>query len=270
MSSLSSRLDSLAQRLDAAHVVLHVPESPHAMVASAAATTGRDDLEALTRHVLWPLASESKKPQILNRARVRHGAPLLPYRVLLCPLMTGDSAEGLIAVFRRHDQQRFEEADAELLLAAAGDFRDELQPREGGHTLVFRRPDFEAEVAVRAQSTEIASVVYINLDQVHAINELSGFSAGDEVIRAVGKLLRAPLLPAGSVAGRISGDRYAAVLFDYTLNQARAWAEQVREAIGNLQSGDRKLRIRASLGAALLPRTGTFERALAEIGRAHV
>ena len=263
MSSLSTRLDSLAQRLDAAHVVLHVPESPQAMVASGAVSTGRDDLETLTRHVLWPLASESKKPQILNRARVRHGAPLLPYRALLCPLMTGDSAEGLIVVFRRHDQPRFEEADAELLLAAAGDFRDELKPREGGHTLVFRRPDFEAEVAVRAQSTEIASVVYVNLDQLHAINELSGFSAGDEAIRAVGKLLQAPLLPAGSVAGRISGDRYAAVLFDYTLNQARTWAEQVREAIGNLRIGDRKVRITASLGAALLPRTGTFERALA-------
>ena len=263
MSTLSNRLDSLAQRLDGAHVVLHVPESAHAMVASPAASTGRDDLEALTRHVLWPLATENRKPVILNRARVRHGAPLLPYRVLLCPLLTGDRAEGLIAVFRRHDQSRFEEADAELLLAAAGDFRDELKPREGGHTLIFRRPDFEAEVALRAQTTEIASVVYINLDQVHAINELSGFSAGDETIRAVGKLLRAPLLPEGSVAGRISGDRYAAVLFDYTLNQARAWAEQARGAIADLQIGDRKVRITASLGAALLPRTGSFERALA-------
>ena len=57
MSSLSNRLDSLAQRLDGAHVVLHVPESPHAMVASPPAGTGRDDPEALTSPVLWPLAT---------------------------------------------------------------------------------------------------------------------------------------------------------------------------------------------------------------------
>jgi diguanylate cyclase (GGDEF)-like protein len=263
MASLSTRLESLAQRLDSAHVVLHVPESPNIMVASPVESAGRDDLEALTRHVLWPLASESRTPQILNRARLRDGAPLLPYRVLLCPLLAGERPEGLIAAFRRHDQPRFQDADAELLLAAAGDFRDELKPREGGHTLIFRRPDFEAEIAMRAQTTEVASVVYINLDQVHAINELSGFAAGDEAIRAVGKLLRAPLLPAGSVGGRISGDRYAAVLFDLTLNQARGWAEQAREAIAALQIGDRKVRVTASLGVALLPRTGTFERALA-------
>jgi diguanylate cyclase (GGDEF)-like protein len=263
MASLSGKLDALAQRLDSAHVVLHIPAAPTALIAAPAVDAAHGDLEALTRHVLWPLACHNPAPQILNRARPRQGAPLLPFRVLLCPLLNQDRAEGLIAALRRHDQARFEESDAETLLLAAAEFRDELKPRDGGQTLIFRRPDFEAEIAVRAQTTEIASVVYINLDQVHAINELSGFAAGDEAIRAAGKLLRAPLLPEGSVAGRLSGDRYAAVLFDCTLNQARAWAEEAREAIAALQLGDRKVRISASLGVALLPRTGTFERALA-------
>ena len=64
-------------------------------------------------------------------------------------------------------------------------------------------------------------MVYADLDQMHAINEIAGFSAGDEVLSDIGRLWQSRLLPAGSIATHLSGDRYAAVLFNHTLNQAR-------------------------------------------------
>jgi diguanylate cyclase (GGDEF)-like protein len=132
-----------------------------------------------------------------------------------------------------------------------------------GQSGLLRRPNLAAEVALRSKGHEVISVVYADLDRLHAINELAGFTAGDEVIRAVGRLWQPPLLPAGSVANRLSGDRYAAVLFNHSLEQARDWAERAREAIERLEIRGRRSRITASFGVATLRRTGEFEHALA-------
>jgi diguanylate cyclase (GGDEF)-like protein len=262
MEPVDTMLQALAGQFRAAYVLLHAPSLLPDAIAPAPSAEDRECIVTLLLPALQPLVQQGGA-QVVNRARVGREAPLLPYRVLLCPIALSGATLGFLAVLRRPHQPPFVDADAATITGLSLQLHAALDRRSGAETAVFRRPDFEAEIGTRAQSTRIASVVYVNLDQLHAVNELAGFACGDEVIRSVGRLLHSPLLPAGSLASRLSGDRYAAVLFEHTLNQARGWAEKVRAAIAALQFDDRRLWVTASLGVAVLSREQGFERALA-------
>lgn len=263
MDTTDAFLRSLATELGSTHVVLHAPSLFADCVAPEPASPDLSRISALTRHVLWPMVQQSGEPQTLNRARVRRGAPILPYRILMCPLIVDQQPLGVVAALRTHAQPSFVAADATRLDAAAPRLLTLVGGSGTGESGLLRRPNLATEIALRAKGHEVVSVVYADLDQLHAINELAGFTAGDEVLRAVGRLWQPPLLPAGSVASRLSGDRYAAVLFNHGLDEAREWAERARQAIERLEIRGRRLRITASLGVATLARAGEFEHALA-------
>ncbi len=261
METTDTFLQPLAMTLQSTYVVLHAPSLFADYVVPESATTDTSRINALTRHVIWPLAQQFDDTQTLNRARVRRGAPILPYRILLSPLKIDGQRLGAVAALRTHAQPSFSPADSAALAAAVPKLLTLL--RSGSESGLLRRPNLATEIALRAKSHEVVSVVYADLDQLHAINELAGFTAGDEVLREVGRLWQEPLLPAGSVGSRLSGDRYAAVLFNHELVQARDWAECAREAIERLEIRGRRSRITASFGVAALARAGEFEHALA-------
>jgi diguanylate cyclase (GGDEF)-like protein len=244
-------------------VIVFAPSVTRELISPVPDDPERAVIDGLARNVLWPMARQDASARTLNRVRLSRSSPLLPYRILFCPLVIDGQTLGFVAALRSLRQPAFTQTELDELAALSDGLRDKLTLEGAAQTALLRRPAFEEEVALRAQSTEIASVVYANLDQIHAINETSGFAAGDQVIRAVGALWRSDLLPHDSIASRLSGDRYAAVLFEYTLNQARSWAERAREAIESMEVTDKRTRITASLGVAVLPRGGSFEHALA-------
>lgn len=263
MKSTEEVLRSLATELGCAHVVLHSPTLFVELVTPAPAPADATTVDSLARHVLWPMAQKGDVAQILNRARLKREAPILPYRILLCPIRSENQSVGFLAALRTHEQPIFSSEDAARLTDASTQVQEMLTRASAGHSGLLRRPDLQSEVALRSKGVDVVSVVYADLDQLHAINEVAGFEAGDEVIRAVGRLWQSLLAADGSVASRLSGDRYAAVLFNHTLPQARAWAERAREAIARLEIRGRRSRITASLGVASLPRGGEFEHTLA-------
>jgi Amt family ammonium transporter len=256
-------LSALASRLQCTHVVVHAPSWFVDVVVPPPADSAAEAIDSLTRHVLWSMAREKGTPQILNRMRLKHGGPVIPYRILFCPLMDGADAIGLVAVIRSQTQPEFLPADIEVLNETVPGLQARLGGRVEQHTGLLRRPVFELEVAQRINPDEPACVVYGDLDQMHAINEIAGFAAGDEVLRDIGRLWQSRLLPTGSVATHLSGDRYAAVLFNHTMNQARSWAERAREAIESLKFRAAQTHVTASLGVVSLNDAGSFQRALA-------
>jgi diguanylate cyclase (GGDEF)-like protein len=263
METVDTFVQSLATQLESTHVVLHAPSLFADYVAPAPASTDVSRISALTRHVLWPMAQQGGEALTLNRARVRRGAPVLPYRILMSPLIVDRQPLGIVAALRTHAQPSFVAADSARLAATVPRLLALLGSGDAGQSGLLRRPSLATEIALRSRGHEMVSVVYADLDQLHAINELAGFAAGDEVLRAVGRLWQPPLLPADSVASRLSGDRFAAVLFNHSLDQARDWAEGARLAIEKLEIRGRRSRITASFGVATLARAGEFEHALA-------
>jgi len=259
---MEQALKALAEELGCTCAVLHAPSVSAECVVPPLSPKEASRIDSLTRHVLWPMARKGGEPQILNRARLKRGAPVLPYRIALAPVMLDGRAVGVIAALRNHSQPSFEPSAAAALTAAVAKIQRSLSAGVG-QTGIQRRPDLRMEVAQHLKNHDVLSVVYADLDQLHAINEVSGFAAGDDVIRAVDRTWQSLVQPGSGVASRLSGDRYAAVLFNQELGQAKQWAERAREAIAALEFRGRRSRITASVGVACLPQTGEFDHALA-------
>jgi diguanylate cyclase (GGDEF)-like protein len=122
-------------------------------------------------------------------------------------------------------------------------------------TGLYTRPAFETHVRLAVAANESSSgwsSLYINVDQLHVINDHFGMRVGDSILGRLGEMLRARL-PAGAFAARISGDRFAAMLPGH-LDDAERFGEALREAaeqLGNMQ-GNSRLRVSISIGVAAL------------------
>ena len=122
-------------------------------------------------------------------------------------------------------------------------------------TGLYTRPAFESRVRLvvaGGESTSGWSSLYINVYQLHVINDNFGMRMGDTVLGQLGELLRGRM-PAGAFAARISGDRFAAML-PGSLEDAERFGESLREAaekLGTMQ-GNSRLRVSISIGVAAL------------------
>ena len=73
----------------------------------------------------------------------------------------------------------------------------------------------------------MVSMLYGDIDCLHLINDLAGFSEGDRVIARCGVAIRRALVGAESFACRLSGDRFTVFLPHMNLAQARQLAESI-------------------------------------------
>jgi diguanylate cyclase (GGDEF)-like protein len=256
-------LASLVAELNSAYLIVHAPALFAERVRPAPPEREAAPIQLLIQHFLWPMSRASIEYPVMNRVRLKPKSPVLPYRILVCRLLGANDSPGFIAALRTQEQDAFTPADLVILEAAVPGLKKRLDERLDATTGLLSRPTFEAELALRSGSTDAACVVYANLDQVHVVNEIAGFAAGDQVIREVGRYWQAQLVPTGSIATHLSGDRFAAVLFGHTLNQARHWAEQTREGVARLDACQAQTNVTASFGVAVMNNAESFQHALA-------
>jgi diguanylate cyclase (GGDEF)-like protein len=120
------------------------------------------------------------------------------------------------------------QVEAELRLA-----RDALE--SANHTLERQAmSDGLTGLAMRHQDT--LAFIMIDVDYFKQYNDMYGHSAGDEVLRAVSKLIRAltPKRP-GDLTARYGGEEVGILLPNTDLAGAQAVAERIRAAVQNLQ-----------------------------------
>ena len=190
-STADAALNGLAVALDSVQVIACLPALFVNRVAPFQSGDDAATIRKLIDKVLWPMARESIAHPIMNRVRLTPHARVLPYRILIAPLLEADHSCGFFAALRRHEQKQFTAADLAVLKAAIPDLHARFSARLGEAMELLRWPEFQLEVASRSHDAARACVVYLNLDQMHVVNEISGFAAGDEIIRKTGCLLRA-------------------------------------------------------------------------------
>ena len=262
MDPIETLLQELRAALHCERVVVYSPARCADIVCPPVSGADAKPIDALTRQVLGPVAQHLRSAQVPTRSWIERGGPPLPHRALVSALASQGRVYGFVAALRSIDRAPFNAAETRLLQAAVPRVEQLLDARDTPSSFL-RRPDLEAEIARRAASHEAVSVVYANLDQLHGINDIAGFDAGDAVISAVSRLWQERLAPQSPVAGRLSGDRYAAVLFGMDLQQARQWAEETRDAVSRLQIAGCRSQVTASFGVASLTEANQFDRALA-------
>lgn len=111
------------------------------------------------------------------------------------------------------------------------------------------------------------SLLMLDIDDFKQVNDTHGHQQGDEVLRAIGRVLREESRGVDEPA-RYGGEEFAIGLPETDIGGAVEFAERVRARIEVTEipmlDGDGSMRVTTSIGAATAARTGTDARALVE------
>ena len=125
---------------------------------------------------------------------------------------------------------------------------------------------FEAGLAVAAQTGSSASLVVLDLDRLKEINDTYGHDAGDRALRAVGAVLAATVRKS-DLCARFAGDEFIAVLWDCSPEHEARKVAEIQNAVGAYPFEPRpgvRVSLSISAGPSRFPEDGrTFEDLLA-------
>ena len=132
-------------------------------------------------------------------------------------------------------------------------------------TGVYNRRHFnerlDSEFAGAQRYRHPLSLLLLDLDELNKVNEIHGRRGGDEVLRAVARVLQG-VARAPDVVARVGGDEFAILLRETDLAGARSMAERMRQGIEQLRTeiAGKKIAVTATIGIAVtLPERGRQE-----------
>ena len=194
---------------------LVIPEKGIALVRrhNTNRAPGEAELISRTHRHLMTWAQMQRRTLLVNG--VTGSSRLPPCKILSVPVRHASGrVMGFLALYRGVDAEDFERRHARLGELLARKVSTILQTSFDASTGLATRAAFESEVGAALASAQAGtphSVIYIDLDQMHVINENFSMPVGDEVIVKVADVLRRRM-PRGAIAARISGDRFALFL----------------------------------------------------------
>jgi diguanylate cyclase (GGDEF)-like protein len=192
-----------------------------------------------------------------------------PCKILAVPIARpGGRQSGLLAFYRPVSGPDFDRKHMSLALHVGRQAEALLDSQYDPATGLLSRPILEREAAKIVElygADEPHTVVYIDIDHLHIVNEMFGFDAGDEAIARIAGLLQPPGLPANALASRIAGDCFVVFLPVCDAAQAAQWSHALEDEAGRILIGasEQPLSLTLSCGIARVPRPpDPFSRAI--------
>ncbi|GAB2497792.1 putative bifunctional diguanylate cyclase/phosphodiesterase [Arenimonas alkanexedens] len=120
-----------------------------------------------------------------------------------------------------------------------------------------RFPVLEASLAeMLAQDDAVVSVLFIDIDHFHAVNESMGHLIGDDALQILAERL-GPALGGRAGLSRFAGDEFVAVVAGLGSDEVQALAQRLRAAVAQPIEGDGyRLYLTASIGISRSPEHG--------------
>lgn len=129
-------------------------------------------------------------------------------------------------------------------------------------TGLFNRSSFERQLRLivnrGAKLQKDGALLFIDVDRFSLINELEGFEVGDRLLVELAILVR-KLVPAESLFARIGSDEFCLFLENKSKNQARIFAETIKNTIDNFRFFTGNICYSASVSIGI----ATFDNAIA-------
>lgn len=230
-----------SQRLHSVLGILSIPEKrlliTHASDAAAAAPL--HDVWKHTQQQLLNWAQRQKRPFVMNAAG-RDPAKLPRCKILAVPVVreTG-RVLGVLAFFNPPNQPDYEARHVFLARHLGRETATILDAQFDLMTGLYTRGGLEQMYGGLADESGTAdrSIIYIDVDHMHVVNELHGFEIGNELIVRISDLLAPPMVPADAIAARISGDRFVVILSESNPAVAAEKAHELQDAARNLALG---------------------------------
>jgi diguanylate cyclase (GGDEF)-like protein len=268
--ALERLLAASAARLECKFAALIIPDKRIAMEHVADDPTAAALREVLTQmqaHLLtW--AHRRERPLVSNGvANPRAG--IRPCKIISVPVASKSGRIiGVLVFLNPSTATDFRSRHAFLarhlgrhvttLLEAQFDLMTDLLTRAA---LEERFSEIESAAADQARS-----LVFVDIDRLHVVNELHGFELGDEIIARVAQLLGPPILPEDSPVARVGGDCFAIVLSNCDPQSAAEVAKRLQTATSQIRIGPSQEPVEVSVScgiAALVSMPKGFARALA-------
>lgn len=194
------------------------------------------------------------------------------WRVLMAPAWCRDQGNGLLVLWRFEDEARWTDGDLDLVSGFAAHVAIAIEQVHQHRRLIaiaqtdpltglLNRRGFNEEVRRRLarmqRSPHPAALMYVDLDNFKAVNDVHGHSAGDDVLVFVRDLLRNNTRPTDLVA-RVGGDEFVLWLDGAGRDAAEKRARLLQAATASLRrfSGDPQQPLGMSIGVVMYdPRT---------------
>ncbi|HUL46283.1 MAG TPA: EAL domain-containing protein [Steroidobacteraceae bacterium] len=258
-NDLQLLLQQTIEHLRANTGALLVPEKNLTLLRSTGDSTPDARFMMKAHRKLMTLAQAQSAPLIVNDIDVSR-TETYPYRVLACALRSrAGRGIGMLALLRDESQEPFSQRDAHLAHIIARKALEIVESSYDALSGLYTRPAFErrlAAVVTDGKGSQQWSALYIDVDQLHAINEKAGMHVGDSVLGQLGEMFR-KRLPPGAFGARISGDRFT-VLLPASVEDAEKFAQALRAGAEQLVPGPGESRppVSISIGVALLDPEG--------------
>jgi diguanylate cyclase (GGDEF)-like protein len=238
------------------NIAMHLTRSGHPMSA--------DSMLRARQHLMAWMQLQQRTLVINHISKVASDVAA-PYKILACPVRhPSERVMGVLALFNpasAHDFDSHQTRVAELLAKKVTII---IQAQYDSSTGLMTRQSFERQAsALLCASPEGAtnSILYLDIDRLHVINETFGMHVGDDVIVSVAECM-AKALEAPALSARISGDRLAALIPGIGIQAAADCAERIRAAAAAVvpRAGQGSFEVSVSVGVAPV---GRAENALA-------
>jgi diguanylate cyclase (GGDEF)-like protein len=196
----------------------------------------------------------------VNRISKMASDAAAPYKILACPIRhPSERVMGVLALFNPPSANDFDQHQTRIAELLAKKATIVIQAQYDTSTGLMTRQAFERHATVLFTSggpLTAHSILYLDIDRLHVINETFGMHVGDEVIVNVAECM-AKALPAGALSARISGDRLAALIPNSSLEVAAVVAEKVRADASAIvpRTGHGSFDVTVSVGVAPICRS---------------
>ncbi|MBK9253675.1 MAG: EAL domain-containing protein [Proteobacteria bacterium] len=253
-------LQSVTNHMNCEFAALVVPERNLVMVAKAEGRPVDTGILARLHRPLLSLTMVRNAAVALNAPDALPGMNL-PLRALCTPIRNATGrAAGLLALFRSHKAPEFRQREQQLAELLARRAASIVESSYDALTGLLTRDAFDRRArALLVPRTDgrktLWTNLYIDADRMHVINDNFGMHTGDKLLAKLGELIRARLVP-GSLAARISGDRFS-ILLPTGADDAMTFGEALRagvESFGATQlSGGQPGNYSASVSIGVAP-----------------
>ncbi len=217
-------------------------------------------MQRAERHLMaW--MSLQQRTIIINRIARTASQVAAPYKILACPIRhPSERVIGVLALFNPPSSADFDMHQTRIAELLAKRATIVIQAQYDASTGLMTRHAFERQAMVLFSSAtplDAHSILYLDIDRLHVINETFGMHVGDDVIVSVAECL-AKGLPPGALSARISGDRLAALIPNMGLEGAAEVAESVRAAVADTlpRAGQGAFEVSVSVGVAPVGTSG--------------
>jgi diguanylate cyclase (GGDEF)-like protein len=255
----SQILQTGLDRMGCALAALWVPDKNISVSLTRSGTPMSLDALQRAQHHLTAWMQMQQRTIVINHISKVASDVAAPYKILACPIRHHSGrVMGVLALFNPPSAADFDAQHTRVAEMLAKRSSSIMQAQYDSSTGLMTRQAFEQQAAAVLASAGGCghSILYLDIDRLHVINETFGMHIGDDVIVSVADRM-AKTLPPEALSARISGDRLAALIPNSTMESAAAIAEQIRAAAESIvpRAGQGSFEVSVCLGVAPIGRS---------------